>query len=424
MARSRTTRSKGRAAVDAAPRSEDTGSAFPTSIATALGFTGALTLLGALATGKRTAGAAYEALCTWDCGWYQHICAHGYVSAIPPVPQDGNQGNVAFFPGYPLSARVVAAVFALPWERALPFAAQLACVALFTYALLLLRRWRVGTVPSVLAVAAIAAHPAAVYLVMGYSESLLLAGLFGFAYWTSRSDEGPSRAALAAAHGFVVSATRLVGLPLAALPVLRLAVRCAAERRRPTRREVGTALAVSGGATLGGLAFFAWSGLLFGRWNLYMETQRIGWQVVPDYAAVLRPSSYRWGGDINHHALAATALMFVALAGAEVALAARSRASDAARWGDRVALVGVALLAMVISVAGLATKDFNSFVRYALPLGAVGSLAAAGLWTEIAPPPRVARFVGCVVAVALVWALASVGVFDVAVPMLRGAWIA
>src|SRR5438045_9061974 len=47
-------------------------------------------------------------------------------------------------------------------------------------------------------------------------------------------------------------------------------------------------------ATLGALAFFVYSQVRWGHWNIYMLTQAAGWGIVPDYLAVFKPSSYRW----------------------------------------------------------------------------------------------------------------------------------
>ena len=47
--------------------------------------------------------------------------------------------------------------------------------------------------------------------------------LFGFMYWSN--GEGRAAKCLAALHGFVMSATRIVGIPCAAYPVVRAVFR-------------------------------------------------------------------------------------------------------------------------------------------------------------------------------------------------------
>src|SRR6266478_1825937 len=61
-------------------------------------------------------------------------------------------------------------------------------------------------------------HPAAFFLVAGYSESLFLMALLGFIYWSAA--EGSSAKFWAAVHGIVMSATRIVGIVCAAFPLV------------------------------------------------------------------------------------------------------------------------------------------------------------------------------------------------------------
>src|SRR5262249_54542518 len=115
---------------------------------------------------------AYRKLLQWDSGWYHHIITQGYRSTIPPVRQDGNLANVAFFPGYPVWSRLVAATFRLGPEEAMLLAAQLAAWGFWTYFLLLLRRAGTPRGWQAAGVVALAAHPTAFVLVCGMSESL------------------------------------------------------------------------------------------------------------------------------------------------------------------------------------------------------------------------------------------------------------
>jgi hypothetical protein len=75
------------------------------------------------------------------------------------------------------------------------------------------------------------------------------------------------------AHGVLMTGTRLIGLPLALCPLLR-----------PTAgRGWASRIALAAAAALGGLAFFAYCQIAFGRWDRYLRTQAVGWGVVPDY---------------------------------------------------------------------------------------------------------------------------------------------
>src|SRR4051794_12578006 len=55
-------------------------------------------------------GEVYETLFRADGFWYASIVDRGYVSTVPPTPQDKESSNVAFFPAYPLAARTIKAL--------------------------------------------------------------------------------------------------------------------------------------------------------------------------------------------------------------------------------------------------------------------------------------------------------------------------
>src|SRR5207237_10828133 len=132
------------------------------------------------------------------------------------------------------------------------------------------------------------------FLIAGYPESVFLMALLGFIYWSSSE----SRAAkiLAALHGIVMSATRIVGVPCAAFPIVRdLFGKGWSALRNPRRwlSNYGSAVAVMIGAIFGAIFFFVYCQWRWGRWDMYMLTQSAGWNIEPDYLAVFRPSHLR-----------------------------------------------------------------------------------------------------------------------------------
>jgi hypothetical protein len=169
-------------------------------------------------------------------------------------------------------------------------AAQLACWGFWTYVLLFFQRWQISHRLSFGGAIAILVHPAAFYLVVGYSESLFLMMLLGFLYWTTTSER--RWWFLAAAHGFVMTATRIVGLPLVIYPVVHFWILRIRNRSRRRWQQSSQYLAISVISALGGILFFAFCYFRFGVWNLYMKTQAVGWGVKPDYLAILQPKSY------------------------------------------------------------------------------------------------------------------------------------
>ena len=60
---------------------------------------------------------------------------------------------------------------------------QAACWIFWTYLLVLLARWQVSAPVACGGVIALAVHPAAFFLVAGYSESLFLTAMIGFVFY-------------------------------------------------------------------------------------------------------------------------------------------------------------------------------------------------------------------------------------------------
>src|SRR5262249_14748632 len=144
----------------------------------------------------------------------------------------------------------------------------------WTYFFLFCQRWRLSVPLQVFGALAIAVHPAAFYLVAGYSESLFLMALSGFIYWST--EQGRKARVLADLHRCTASASRIVGLPCAGIPVVLALSR---HGFRPTKNwrdqlapfRVPVLVAVV--STFGGIAFFAFCQIHWGRWDLYMLTQ-------------------------------------------------------------------------------------------------------------------------------------------------------
>ena len=202
--------------------------------------------------------------------------------------------NVAFFPAYPAIAAVLRYGSTSMRHRAARHRAGrgLGFLELF---LSLLRTLEHFAGAPIFRRACDLAHPAAFFLIAGYSESLFMMGLLGFMYWSSA--EGRAAKILAALHGFVMSATRIVGIPCAAFPV----VRAVFKNGWRGLRERGVASAIRPGHRLDGRGD-ARCGRLFhllpscaGVAGICICSRRqAGWAIEPDYFAVFKPASYRW----------------------------------------------------------------------------------------------------------------------------------
>src|SRR5205814_10627781 len=139
------------------------------------------------------------------------IIDRGYQTIIPPIDHKVMEvSNVAFFPAYPAFAVLLRNVFNVSTGTALLITAQLAAWGFWTYFFLFCRRWKVAPSLQICGTLLILANPAAFFLVAAYSESLFLMALLGFIYWSTT--EGRTAKALAATHGLVMSATRIVGI--------------------------------------------------------------------------------------------------------------------------------------------------------------------------------------------------------------------
>lgn len=107
---------------------------------------------------------------SWDGNNYVRVSTEGY--SYDPA----RRSLVAFFPGYPLSARMLTQVFGLPARAALLLVAQLALAGCFVALAFYVReRWPAATLDQVRNVlVAFAFLPTTFFFHMAYSESLFL----------------------------------------------------------------------------------------------------------------------------------------------------------------------------------------------------------------------------------------------------------
>jgi hypothetical protein len=286
---------------------------------------------------------SYTRLCMWDCAWYQSIVVDGYHTVIPPVRQRKEVSNVAFFPAYPYAARLLHVITGLRSDLSLLVISQLFCVVFWTILLKLLKRWKIGFTLSVVVAAAIMAHPAAFFLIAGYSESMFLASLLAYILMSNRSGT-------ASLWGALMSGSRIVGIPAAVYPFLKgISIR---------------SLSVAVVASLGGLGFFAYCWLNFGQYDLYMQTQRIGWGIVPDYSALLELKHFVYTTVPDRYA---TLLSFVAFAGVAILELVNGLTLKIKGLGRRLPVYVIAFVIFFLTISGLKTVSFRSMVRYTLP---------------------------------------------------------
>src|SRR5580765_8504194 len=348
----------------------------------------------------------YESLIQHDSYWFINIIDRGYQTIVPPIDHKVMEvSNVAFFPAYPAVAALFRYGLNVDTGNALLITAQLAAWGFWSYFFLFCRRWKVARSLQICGTLLILANPAAFFLVAAYSESLFLMALLGFIYWSTA--EGRTAKVLAAMHGMVMSATRIVGIVCAAFPLVRSAVQTGRRGLLTPRkwfRENRAAVGLTFVAACGGIAFFVLCQLRWGHWNLYMLTQAAGWGIVPDYFAVFRPESYRWivpalndPTEVSQLSMTLGAVLLVAIAVCELIPAIRRRAGLPVRAG----IYFCAATIYYLSVSGVACVDMESMLRYEFSAYALIVLALLNFLRQFRTPPIWVRALGTA-AVALV----------------------
>jgi hypothetical protein len=364
-------------------------------VATAFLITVSQILLACVLAGGHSPREAYERLYRWDGGWYASIINNGYLS--PRVMTSTDYGNVGFFPGYPLAADGIKRLLGLSSPIALLFAAQLACWSFWTYLLLFFARWQLPTRLRVLGVLLIVSHPAAFFLIASYSESLFLTGLLGFLYWCD--SPRPGSGWIAAAHGFVMTATRLVGVPVVIFPLCQ-ALFCgdsaASDKQHSRLQRHGRAMLLGAAASLGAILFFAYCHFRFGAWDTYMQTGHYGWNITPDYSGLFSLRIFKIhfpsmrdhlidGEFFSRLSVPLTLLFFLILGIVEFRIA-RSRPNSG--WRERIPLYVCAFLLLYIPVSAQSSRGMTSMMRYVLCVQVLLALTIVHLLGRLWPLER------------------------------------
>src|SRR5215472_8152496 len=128
----------------------------------------------------------YSTLIQHDSYWLMNIVDRGYQTIVPPIDHKVMEvSNVAFFPAYPAIAALFRYGLDIDTGYALLITAQIAAWGFWSYFFLFCDGWKISPALQVCGTLLILAHPAAFFLVAGYSESLFLMALLGFIYWST-----------------------------------------------------------------------------------------------------------------------------------------------------------------------------------------------------------------------------------------------
>jgi hypothetical protein len=370
----------------------------------------------------------YQTLVQHDSYWFANIIERGYDTILPPITRKMMEvSNVAFFPAYPAVAAGIRKLTGLSIYNSLLVTAQIAAWGFWTYFFLLCDRWGLRLELQFLGAMSVLAHPTAFFLVAAYSESLFLMGLLGFIYWSSA--EGRLAKVIAAAHGIVMSATRIVGIPCAAYPVVRTLFEKGAKQLgngRDWLRNYAGATILAVAATLGGFGFFLYCLVRWGRWDLYMQTQAAGWAVTPDYLAMVKASSYRWliPSLENPTQASQMTMTFGAIAFVVVGLFELVNARCwQTGWNRRVGLYFCAFVTFYLAVSGVASVEMESMLRYQFCAHALIVLALLHFLAHFRGPLTRPRAAGMVTA-AILWPLGFSLQGWYVWTFTRGGWVA
>ena len=147
-------------------------------------------------------------------------------------------------------------------------------------------------------------------------------------------------------------------------------------------------------ATLGALFFFIYCEVRWGNWNMYMLTQAAGWGIIPDYLAVLKPSSYRWlvpalndPTEASQLSMTLGAVLLVGIVLCELLPPIRRRAGLPVRAGIYFCAAAIYYL----SVSGVACVDMESMLRYEFCVHALIVLAFLNFLRQFRAPSMLLR---------------------------------
>jgi hypothetical protein len=334
-----------------------------------LGWAWLLTLiqiLFALAWAPKT-GNVYLRLLNWDSDHYRSIAVNGYRIPDHPITSDdihAGLANVVFLPGYPMASRWVQRTFNIPIDFALLAVAQLSAVLFWFYFFAFLELGSVARKSQLLGAFAIAIHPAAFYMIAGYTESLFLASMMGFFYWIERGKVGGGIffRLVALLHGLLLCWTRIVGVAVAFYPVVR-------------ERMTGVLLFALSVTSLVG--FFIFCQVHFSDWAIYFHLEETGWKNHRLYFALFNPMMYLPPvffedtiQSLNKASVTFTMYMLVVVAIAEWKIARlklRVREVFGFLSSIRGSLFFIAFGMFYIALTGKANSNLDSMLRYTLP---------------------------------------------------------
>lgn len=233
---------------------------------------------------QRDLGIRYVTLSQWDSAWYTQIVVSGYY--VNPSSNNIFYTNTVFPPGLPLFAFLIKKITGLQAVFSVLLASQIATFVFWMYFMLLARRLKTSRYFTAAGAMSIMLYPASFFFVVGYSDSLFLAMLLGLVYW--QSDTRKHSWLLAAVHGCIMTATRIVGIPLVIVPLMYTVFTKGFRGLRDPRPWLVTVISSAGAG-----AFYLFCKLAFGEWFLQVRAHEY-WSTKPDITAIFNPIFYQF----------------------------------------------------------------------------------------------------------------------------------
>ena len=215
----------------------------------------------------------------WDGSWYRHIAEVGYPDRLPVINGDIQQNDWAFYPAFPMLARLVMRATGLGFP-VVASTVSLVCGIAAAGVMGVLLRDRVGPRAALAGVAVWAAFLSAPVLQLAYTESLAMLLLCGYLLAIGR-ESWLTATGLALAMGL----TRPIAAPMAVVTLVAVWLRWRRRAQDPVRlREGLSALSALAGCGVAGLMWPAIAGWITGTPTAYtdtMATWRGGGHIVP-----------------------------------------------------------------------------------------------------------------------------------------------
>jgi hypothetical protein len=281
-----------------------------------------------------------DKLLAWDASWFVRVAQDGYPTSYEYGPNGELLGStLAFFPGYPMLIKAMAAVTGFEHANvAIALAWIFGAIVAVLLCALATRLWNRRVALAL--VALVCVQPMSVVFTMAYSEPMFLALVLASLLLAHRE-----RWLLAGFFGFLAGLTRPTGAALA----LALIVAAALYVRRGSGARRWLAPVGAFVACLGVPAYLWWVGDRVGDRAAWFKVQSAGWGTSTDYGAMVfrfvRDSLRAGDGWVQM----SVALMIVAAVG--LALLAVFMMFRGDIWPPLV-VYGLVALALVVGQAG------------------------------------------------------------------------